>query len=138
MKVSRQRRENPARGELQESAVGDFVHAAAPGVVDLPLQTMPQTLHRRELKPVVVAVRTGRELRHRRKSRIGWLHVWEWREASWAYRLVAVYLRQIGLVDGASANVLRLDTGCRSELMLNAQAPLHEVRRVKLCHWAPP
>jgi hypothetical protein len=43
----------------------------APGVVDLPLQTVPQTLHRREVQSVVVAVRTGGELRHRPKPRIG-------------------------------------------------------------------
>ena len=63
--------------------------------------------HRRELKAVVMAVRTGGELRHRRKSRIGWLHVGKWREAPWAHRLIAIHLRQIGLIDGTSDRIAK-------------------------------
>ena len=114
----------PLAGELQESAVGDFIHAAAPRVVDLTLQTVPHTLHRRQLKPVIVAVCAGRELCHRRESRIGWLHVRKRRKASWTHRLVTIHLGQVGLVDGARTNVLRLDAGCGSELMFKSEAPL--------------
>src|ERR1035441_4998885 len=57
--VSRKRRENPSRGKRQESSVRDRIHATAPGVVDLSLQAMAESLHRGQLKTVVVAVRTG-------------------------------------------------------------------------------
>ena len=40
-------------------------------------------------------------------------------------------MRQVGLVYGASADVLGLDTGGGSKLMLDAQAPFHEVGRVE-------
>ena len=92
--VSGQRGENPSGGELQEPAVGDFVQAMAPGVIDLPLQAVPHALHGRELKAVVVAVGAGRELRHRRESRIGRLHVGKRRETSLADRLVSIDLRR--------------------------------------------
>ena len=90
---SRQRRKNSSRGERKESSVRDRIHAAAPGVVDLPLQAMAEPLHRGQLKAVVVAVRAGGELRHRAESRIGWLQVRKWRKTALAYRLVAVHLR---------------------------------------------
>ena len=80
----------------------------APGVIDLPLQARAQALHGRELKAVVVAVRAGGKLRHRGESRIGWLHVGERRKTSLAHRLIAIDLREIRLVDGARADVLRL------------------------------
>ncbi len=38
------RRKNSAGGERKESAVGDRIHAAAPSVVDLDLQAVPQPL----------------------------------------------------------------------------------------------
>ena len=69
--VSRQRRENPSCGKRKEPSVRDRIHATAPGVVDLPLQTMSEALHRGQLKAVVVAVRAGGELRHRAESWIG-------------------------------------------------------------------
>ncbi len=129
--LSRQRRKNPSGGELKESAVRDRIHAAAPGVVDLPLQAVAQALHGGQLQAVVVAVRAGGELRHRAESRIGGLHVGKRRKASLAHRLVAVHLREIGLVHRARAHVLRVQACRGSELMLDSQAPLHEVRRVK-------
>ena len=63
---------------------------------------------------------------------VGWLAVRKWREAARAHRLVSVDLREIGLVHGARADVLRLQAGGVSELMLDAEAPLHEVRGVEL------
>src|SRR5271168_2049498 len=57
--ISRQRRKNPSRRERQEPSVRDRIHTTAPGVVDLSLQAMAQSLHRGQLKTVVVAVRTG-------------------------------------------------------------------------------
>src|ERR1700692_1049703 len=40
--LSGQRRKNPSRRELKESSVRNRVHAAAPRVVELSLQTVPQ------------------------------------------------------------------------------------------------
>src|SRR5579872_1041675 len=56
---SGQRRKNASRRKLQEAAVRNCVHAATPGVVDLTLQTMTQTLHPGQLQAVVVAVFAG-------------------------------------------------------------------------------
>src|SRR5208283_5989844 len=69
--VSRQRRENPSCGKRKESSVRDRIHATAPGVVELPLQTMSEALHRGQLKTVVMAICAGGELSHRAESRIG-------------------------------------------------------------------
>ena len=129
--LSRQRGKNPSRRELQESSVRDRIHATAPGVVDLSLQTMAESLHRGQLKTVVVTVLASGELRDRAESWIGRLHVGKWRKAALAHGLVTVHLRQIGLVHRPRADVLRLQTGRRSELMFNSQTPLHEVRRVQ-------
>src|SRR5271157_3275082 len=90
--VPRQRRKNPSRGELKESSVRDRIHATAPGVVDLSLQTMAEPLHRGQLKAVVVTVRARGELRHRAESWIGRLHVRERRKTALAHGLVAVDL----------------------------------------------
>src|SRR5580704_18577000 len=57
--ISRQRRKNPSRREGKESSVRDRIHATAPGVVDLSLQAMAESLHCGQLKAVVVAVRAG-------------------------------------------------------------------------------
>src|ERR1700683_5201143 len=57
--ISRQRRKNPSRRERKESSVRDRIHATAPGVVNLSLQSMAESLHRGQLKTVVVAARTG-------------------------------------------------------------------------------
>src|SRR5271170_2383124 len=57
--ISQQRRKNPSRRERKEASVRDRIHAMAPGVVDLALQSMAEPLHRGQLKTVVVAVRTG-------------------------------------------------------------------------------
>src|SRR5271155_2520459 len=61
--ASRQRRQNPSCRKRKESSVRDCIHATTPVVVDLSLQTMSEALHRGQLKPVIVAVRAGRELR---------------------------------------------------------------------------
>ena len=127
---SRQRGKNPSRGKLKESSVRDCIHATAPGVVDLSLQTVSEPLRRRQLKAVVVTVLAGGELGYRAESWIGRLHVGKWRKTALAHRLVTVHLRQIRLVHCARADVLRLHTGGCSELMFNSQAPLHEVRRM--------
>ena len=68
---SRQRGKNPSRRELKESSVRDCIHATAPGVVDLSLQTMAEPLHRGQLKTVVVTVLASGELGDRGKSWIG-------------------------------------------------------------------
>src|ERR1017187_2818635 len=125
--LSGQRRKNPSRRELKESSVRNRVHAAAPRVVELSLQTVPQALHRGELKAVVMTVLPGGELGHRAESWIGWLHVGEWRKAPLAYRLVSVHLGYIGLVHSACSHISRKQSRRGSELMFNSQAPLHEV-----------
>src|SRR5271157_6461049 len=79
-----------------------------------------------------MAAGAGGELCHRAKSRVDWLPVWKWREAAGADRLVSVDLREVGLVHGASAHVLRLHAAGVSKLMLDAEAPLHEVRSMEL------
>src|SRR5258708_7244205 len=107
----------------------------APSVVDLPLQPMTQSLHRGQLQTAIVAVCPGRKLSDRAKAGVGRLHVREGREASLAHGLIAINLREIGLVNGTSADVLSLHAGGRSELVLNPQTPLHEVRRVKCAIW---
>src|SRR5580658_5866970 len=103
----------------------------APGVIDLSLQAMPQPLLGRELKAVVVAVGAGRKLGYGPESRIDWLHVGERSKASRAHRLVSINLGEIGLIHGARSYVLRLDAARVSELMLDAQTPLHEIGRVE-------
>src|SRR5580692_9008710 len=60
--VSGQRRENPTRRKLKESSVRNCIHAVAPRVVELSLQTVPQALHRGELKAGVMAVLPSGEL----------------------------------------------------------------------------
>src|SRR5208282_655153 len=90
--VSRQRRENPSCGKRKESSVRDRIQATAPGVVNLPLQTMSEALHPGQLKAVVVAVRAGGELRHRAESWIGGLQVGEWCKTTLTNGLVAVDL----------------------------------------------
>src|ERR1700735_1377444 len=77
--LSRQRRKNPSRRELKESSVRHCIHAAAPGVIELSLQAVPQALHRGELKTVVMTVLSSGELGHRAEPWIGWLHEGEWR-----------------------------------------------------------
>src|ERR1700686_2684384 len=129
--LSRQRRKNPSRRELKESSVRNRVHAAAPRVVELSLQTVPQALHRGELKAVIMTVLPGSELSHGAESWIGWLHVGEWRKAALANRLIAVDLSQIGLVHSARSHISRQQTRRGSELMFNSQAPLHEVRSMQ-------
>src|ERR1700732_2922527 len=91
--LSRQRRENPSRGELKESSVRDCIHAMAPGVVDLSLQTVSEPLHCCQLKTVVVTVLACGELGHCAESWIGRLLVGKWRKTALAYSLVAVHLR---------------------------------------------
>src|SRR5664279_1659451 len=130
--VSRERGEDPSRGELQEPAVRDGVEAMAPGVVDLPLQAVPHAFHGRQLKPVIVAVGAGRKLRHCGESRIGRLHVGERSKASLTDGLVSIDLREIRLIHRPSAYILRLNAAGISELMLDSQTPFHKVRSVKL------
>src|SRR5271166_3366156 len=104
----------------------------APCVIDLPLQAVSHAFHSRQLQAVVVAVGARRKLCYRREPRIGWLHVREWSKASLAHGLVSIDLRQIRLIHRTSTHILRLETARISELMLDSEAPLHEVRCVKL------
>src|SRR5579862_2970168 len=57
--LSWQRRKNPSRRKLKESSVRNRIHTAAPRVVELSLQTVPQALHRGELKAVVMTILPG-------------------------------------------------------------------------------
>ena len=118
--VSRQGRENASGGELQEPAVRDGIEAMAPGVVNLSLEAVTHAFHGRQLQAVVVAVGSGRKLRHRGESRIGRLHVGERSKASLADGLVSIDLREIGLIHRTGANILRLNAARISELMLNS------------------
>src|SRR5271154_6267691 len=129
--ISRKGREDASCGELQESAVRDGVHAAAPGVVDLSHQAVPQAFHSGQLQPVVVTVSAGGKLRNGPESWIGGLYVRKRRKTPIADRLIAVHLRQIRLVYRASAHVLRVDTSGGTELMSQAKTPLHKVRRME-------
>ena len=99
----------------------------APGVVKLPLESVPDTLHGRELQTVVVTVGAGGELRDCSESRVPGLKIGERREAAWAHRLVAIRLGHIDLVHSPRTHVLRVELAGVSELTLDAQAPLHEV-----------
>src|SRR5271166_1777300 len=130
--VPRQRRENATRGKLQKPAVRDGVEAMTPGVIDLPLQAMAHAFHRRQLQTVIVAVGSGRKLCHRGESWVGRLHVGERSKTSRANGLVSIDLREIGLIHRASAYILHLNAARISELMLDSQTPLHEIRCVKL------
>src|SRR5271168_5285411 len=79
-----------------------------------------------------MAVLAGGEPCHGSEARVGGLEIGEGRKAAVAYGLVSVDLGEIRLVDGAGADVLRLQTGRRSELMFDSEAPLHEIRCVQL------
>ena len=48
--ISRAAAKNRSGGKLEESAIGNRVHAAAPGVIDLPLQTVAEALLRGHLQ----------------------------------------------------------------------------------------
>src|SRR5271166_2282848 len=126
--VARQGRKNPSSRELQKSSIRDSVHAAAPGVVDLPLQAMSQSLRGGYLKAVIVAVLAGGKLCHRAESWIGRLRVGKWCKTALAHGLISVHLRQIGLVDCARPNVLCLHSSRCSKLMFQSQTPFHEIR----------
>ena len=69
--ISRQRRKNPPSRKLQETSIRDRVQAMAPGVVDLSLEAMSETLHGGELQAVVVTVRARSKLTHGGKPGIG-------------------------------------------------------------------
>src|ERR1700690_3867379 len=90
--LSRKRRKNPSCRKLKESSIRYRIHAAAPRVVELSLQTVPQALHRRELKTVVMTVLAGGELGHGAEPWICWLPVGERRKAPLAHVLVSVHL----------------------------------------------
>ena len=68
--LARQRRKNGSGGEGQESTVRDRVHAAAPRVVGLDLNSVAQPFFGGQLEAVVVAVGAGVQLRHRPEARI--------------------------------------------------------------------
>ena len=129
--IARKRRENAARGKLQEAPVGNGIHAAAEGVIELAHQAMADALHGGELQAVVVAVGAGRELRDRGEARIAGMKVRKGSKATGADGLVAVDLREIRLIDGSCADVLRFEAGGGTELSLEAETPLHEVWRVE-------
>src|SRR5579863_5809487 len=73
-------RENSSRRKLQESAVGDGVHATAPGVVQLSHKGASKMLHRGDLQPVVMTIRSSGKLRHGGKPGISGLPVRKRRE----------------------------------------------------------
>src|SRR5260370_32684118 len=130
-KLTRKRQKNPPRREVKKSLVRNRIYATAPSVVDLSLQAVADTLHGCELKAVVVTVLASGELRHCAEPRIGRLQIREWRKTALTYRLITVHLRQVGLVHGTRADVLRLQTRGRPKLMLDSQTPFHEVWRVE-------
>jgi hypothetical protein len=70
------------------------------------------------------------ELRDGTESRISWRAIRERGEAALAHRLVAIHLSGIGLIHGTSADVLRAQIDGISDLMLQTEAPLHEVGRM--------
>src|SRR5580692_9718089 len=78
-----------------------------------------------------MAVRPGGKLRHRPKSWIGGLRIRERRETSFTHRLITVHLRQVRLIYGSRPYVLRVNAASASELMLQSEAPLHKIWRVK-------
>ncbi len=103
----------------------------APGVIQLSLQAVPEALHRGNLQTVVMAAGAGGQLRHRREPWVGGLRVRIRSEATVARGLIAVHLREIRLIQSACPNVLRFQASVAAELLLDAEAPLHEVRRVE-------
>src|SRR6516225_9325899 len=103
----------------------------APGVVDLALEAVVHASHGGQLQTVVVAVGAGGELRHCAETRIGGLTVRKRGETAGADGLISVDLGEIGLVHGARAYVLRLHAAGFADLVLDAEAPLHEVWSVK-------
>src|SRR5271169_4776814 len=126
-----ERRENSSRRKLQESAVGDGVHATAPGVVQLSHKSASKMLHRGNLQPVVMTIRSCGKLRHGGKPGIRGLPVGKRRKAPWAYRLMTIHLRLKGLVYGAGSDVLCVNAPHGSQFMLQTKAPLHEIGRMK-------
>jgi hypothetical protein len=79
-----------------------------------------------------VAVCPRVQLRHLPETRIFRLPIGERREASLTDGLIAVGLRLVGLVDRARAYVLSAQIKSVANLVLDSQAPLHEVRRMEL------
>src|SRR5271154_4979849 len=65
--VSRKGGKDAPGRKLQESAIGDGVHAPTPCVVDLPHQAVADSLRGGHLQPVVMAARTSGKLRNRPK-----------------------------------------------------------------------
>src|ERR1700688_1279158 len=92
---------------------------------------MTNTLHGGQLQAIVVTVRTGGKLRHSSESRIRRLRIGKRREAPLTDRLIAVHLRQIGLIYSTGADVLCVDASRGSQFMFQTKTPLHEVRRMK-------
>src|SRR5260370_21208932 len=92
---------------------------------------MSQTLSSVQLEAVVVTARAGGKLGHRSKSGIGCLPVRVGRKTAGADGLIAIYLRQVRLVQGSRAHVLRAHAARVSELVLDAKAPLHKIRSTK-------
>src|SRR5580693_2714365 len=129
--VSGERGEDSSGRKLQKPAIGDGVHAAAHGVVQLPHETISKTLYGGYLQPIIMAVCPRGKLRDGAEPGINGLRVRKRRKASIANCLIAVHLRQIGLVHGASAHVLRVKASRGPKLMFQSKTPFHEIGRVK-------
>ena len=103
---------------------------------------MAQPLLGCRLQAVVVAVRSGRELRHGSESRIGRCAVREGRKAALACRLITIHLSGVGLVHRACAHILNPQIDRVADLVFQSEAPLDEIGRVQFsirhggnCHW---
>ena len=130
--VSRQRRNDPASGERQKSAVGYGVHTTAPGVVGLQLQAISKALIGCQLQAIVVTVRPGVQLGNCTKSRVLRLAIRKRRKAAFTYSLIAVHLSLVRLVYRTGPNILSTQISGRSDLLLEGKAPLHEIGCVEL------
>src|SRR5260370_490192 len=78
-----------------------------------------------------MTVRAGGKLGHRSEPWVWRLPVRKWGEAALAHRLGAINFGQIRLVPTPRAHGLRQQAGGMSDLMLDPETPLHEVRRME-------
>src|SRR5204863_1468275 len=102
-----------------------------PSVVGLYLQSVRKPPAGSHLQSVVMAVGSGVELGDSAKSRVPRLAIGKRRKAAFAYRLIAVGLRLVGLVYRARAHILSTQIHGRADLALKSKAPLHVIRRAQ-------
>src|SRR5436853_7119321 len=89
-----------------------------------------------------MAVRASVELRNGSESRISWGAIRKRRKTAITHRLITVHLGHVGLVHSARANILGAQIDRVAYLVLETQAPFHEIGRVQLsvrygcdCDW---